>query len=234
MPGLLVHVEGQTEEDFVNEILRPHLQSHGFDWISARIIGNARQRDRRGGIRGWDSVRKDILRHLKENRHAIATTMVDYYALPASAERAWPGRAHANNLPHSQKAITIENALHNDIAIDMGEDFDRRRFVPNIIMHEFEGLLFSDCQAFAAGVSNSQIATSMQAIRDQFSNPEEINDSPQTAPSKRIEMLIPKYQKPLHGNLAALEIGLDKMRSSCPHFQSWITQLEHLGSSFKT
>lgn len=228
MTGLLVHVEGQTEEDFVNEVLRPHLFAHGYEWVSARIVGNARQRDRRGGIKGWDSVRKDVIRHLKENRHCIATIMVDYYALPQSDERAWPGRAQAGLLPFPQKAAMVQNALHQDISAAMGVDFDTRRFVPYVVMHEFEGLLFSDCQAFARGVGNSQLTGALQTIRDQFTTPEEINDSPQTAPSKRVEALIPGYQKPLYGNLAALEIGLDKIRHACPHFQDWLTRLENL------
>jgi hypothetical protein len=77
-------------------------------------------------------------------------------------------------------------------------------------------------------VGDKALATSLQAIRDQFSSPEEINDSPQTAPSKRVQTLIPRYQKPFHGILAVLEIGLDKIRTACPHFQGWLTRLEKL------
>jgi hypothetical protein len=67
-----------------------------------------------------------------------------------------------------------------------------------------------------------------QAIRGQFQNPEEINDSPITAPSKRIIDLHSGYEKPLFGTLAALEIGLETIRNECPHFAAWITQLEGL------
>ena len=88
MPRILVHVEGQTEESFVNGVLAPHLYSLGFTNVSARLIGNARQRSRRGGIRPWDSVRNDILNHLTSDRDTFATTMVDYYGLPFT----WPGR----------------------------------------------------------------------------------------------------------------------------------------------
>src|SRR4051812_46577144 len=95
MARILVHVEGETEETFVNEVLAPHLSKHN---ISARIIGNSRQRDRRGGIRPWTDVKKDIVRHLKGDAHAFATTMVDYYGLPQSGDRAWPGRAKASNV----------------------------------------------------------------------------------------------------------------------------------------
>lgn len=56
--------------------------------------------------------------------------------------------------------------------------------------------------------------------------PEEINDSSDTAPSKRLQILIPGYQKPLMGVLAALEIGLETIRRECPLFANWIKKLE--------
>jgi hypothetical protein len=76
------------------------------------------------------------------------------------------------------------------------------------------------------GIGKPQMATQLMAIRSQFDTPEHINDSPETAPSKRIEALIPSYQKPLFGNLAALEIGLDPIRHACPHFREWLDRLE--------
>ena len=66
------------------------------------------------------------------------------------------------------------------------------------------------------------------AIRGAFSSPEEINDSPQTHPSRRIVDLMPNYQEPLFGNLAALEIGLGRIRAECPHFRAWLERLEQL------
>ncbi|PZR33574.1 MAG: hypothetical protein DI524_17080, partial [Ectopseudomonas oleovorans] len=55
-----------------------------------------------------------------------------------------------------------------------------------------------------------------------------INNSPVTAPSKRIEALIADYQKPLMGTLAALEVGLDVMRARCALFNDWLTRIESL------
>jgi hypothetical protein len=37
---------------------------------------------------------------------------------------------------------------------------------------------------------------------------------------------MPRYEKPLFGNLAALEVGLDAIRAACPHFDSWLSQIE--------
>jgi hypothetical protein len=226
MPRLHVHVEGETEETFVNEILRPHLYSQGYVNVSARLIGNARQRHRRGGIRAWSSVRIDILNHLRQDAGCLETTMVDYYALPQTGDKAWPGREAAGHLPYAQKAATVENALLKDVSQQMGSGFNLDRFIPFVMMHEFEGLLFSDCDKFSIGIGRPELAVEFQSIRNQFSCPEEIDDSPITAPSKRVKRLVEGYEKPLLGALAILEIGLDAIRAECPHFREWLFRLE--------
>ena len=226
MTRLLVHVEGETEETFVNEVLRPYLLTRGYTQISARLLGNSRQRDFRGGIRGWNTASDDIIRHLKEDSGCVATTMVDYYALPQTGARAWPGRQTAGILPYAQKADTVQSALLADICEQLGNGFNPDRFIPYVMMHEFESLLFSDCARFGQGIARPDLTSKFQAIRDQFNSPEEINDSPITAPSKRVATLVPGYNKPLFGVLAILEIGLDAIRAECPHFRRWLERLE--------
>jgi hypothetical protein len=221
MARLLIHVEGQTEEDFVNEVLRDHLVSRGYHSVEARIVGNARLRGRRGGIRPWASVKKDIGNHLQEDRACFATTMVDYYGLPG----AWPGRALSTHRGTTRgKAQCVQEAMLDDLAAEMG-GFNPARFVPFVVMHEFEGLLFSDCAAFSRAIGRSDLERNFRDIREQFATPEEIDDSPVTAPSKRIEALEPRYQKPLSGLLAVLEIGLTRIQEECPHFREWLNQL---------
>src|SRR5438045_3280467 len=112
--------------------------------------------------------------------------MVDYYALPQTGDKAWPGRAEAGQLPFEKKAQCVEVALLADISEALGDAAHPGRFVPFVIMHEFEGLLFSDCDAFGKGIGKPQLAASFQSVRNQFTTPEEINDSPVTAPSKRV------------------------------------------------
>ena len=226
MARLLIHVEGETEETFVNEVLAPHLYRVGYQKVSARLVGNARQRNRRGGNRAWGSVRNDILNHLKEDPGSLATTMVDYYGLPQTGAKSWPGRKAAGDLPFPQKAAAVENSLSDDIRRELGDSFDPGRFIPFVMMHEFEGLLFSDCAGFGRGIGRPELAPQFQAIRNQFETPEEINDSPITAPSKRVESLVTGYEKPLLGTLAVLEIGLDVIRAECPHFREWLNRLE--------
>ena len=227
MSRLLVHVEGETEETFVNEVLSPYLYNLGYSEVSARLMGNARQRSRRGGIKGWAEVRKDILGHLKQDAGRLVTTMVDYYGLPQFGNKTWPGRKAAGGIVFAHKAKTVEDALSADISQGMGGAFNADRFIPYVMMYEFEAMLFSDCEGFGRGIGREDLVQPLQAIRDQFASPEEIDDSPHTAPSKRIEHLMPDYQKPLMGNLAASEIGIHAICRECPHFEEWLERLEH-------
>jgi hypothetical protein len=155
--------------------------------------------------------------------------MVDYYGLPQTGDGAWPGRAAAADLPYAQKASTVENAMMLEIVAEMGGDsFYPVRFIPFVVMHEFEGLLFSDCVAFSRGIERPDLERSFQAIRDDFDTPEQIDDSPINAPSKRVERLIPGYEKPFLGTLAVIEIGLERIRAECQHFNQWIEEMENV------
>jgi hypothetical protein len=229
MSRLLVHVEGWTEVDFVTKVLRDHLVSKGYHSVEARIVGNPRLSRWRGGIRPWPTVREGIVNHLNEDRGCVSTTMVDYYALPQGDSRGWPGRAQSSSLRTvEEKAQCVQNAVRVDVAAAMGNRFDPKRFVPFVVMHEFEGLLFSDCGAFSRATGRPDLESGLRGIRAQFETPEEINDSPVTAPSKRIEALMPQYAKVLSGTQAVLEIGLAQIRAECPHFSGWLKQLEAL------
>ena len=193
--------------------------------VAARLLGNARQRIRRGGIKKWESVRGGILNHLKQDRGVLVTTMVDYYGLP----HTWPGRAKAASLPFPNCATAVERELFNNVRRQLGSSPASDRFMPYVVMHEFEGLLFSDPDGFGRGIGRRDLAPQIRAIREEYGTPEEINDSPDTAPSKRIRDLVQGYQKPFQGLLAVREIGLDAIRQECPMFSRWIERLEKLG-----
>ncbi len=56
----------------------------------------------------------------------------------------------------------------------------------------------------------------------------DINDNKETHPSKRIQDLMPSYQKRVDGPFLAGSIGLTKIRAERPRFGGWITRLERL------
>jgi hypothetical protein len=206
---------------FVKTLLAPHLYGAGFLRVDARLVGNARARSRRGGIRDRHVVRRDIERHLKQDSKVYASLMVDYYALPLT----WPGR-------NSNASVSIENK-HEAVCAAILADFESYsgisgRFVPFVLMHEFEAMLFADCQRFASALGYDDKHQALQDVRDAFATSEHINDSPQTAPSKRVAQIIPRYDKVLYGNVAATEIGLASIRSDCRLFDRWVQTLETL------
>lgn len=225
MTRLLVHVEGQTEESFVNEVLGPHLYQIGYTLVNARLMGNARQRHRRGGVRGWQSAKRDIIGHLRDDPNAIATTMVDFYGMPRSGDRAWPGRAEAALALFSDRASKVEEGMLHDIVVEMGQGFNPMRFVPFVVMHEFEAILFSDCREFANALSKPDLEGDFETVRNQFRSPEEINDRIDYSPSARILKLLPNYQKVNDRVSAARRIGLDSIVRECPHFAEWLERL---------
>ncbi|WP_082480245.1 MULTISPECIES: DUF4276 family protein [unclassified Rhizobium] len=227
MTRLLVHVEGQTEETFVNEVLGPHLYTLGFHKVSARLLGAARVRKRRGGICAWEVVADEVARHLLNDGGAFATTIVDYYALP-SGEDGWPGRHACAGLPYDQRSSFLVQNLRQDFAARYPGLAGR--FIPFVAMHEFEGLLFSNPQTMAQSMGQPELADHFSAIRAAFETPEHINDSYITAPSKRLIAALPGYQKVLHGNVAFIDIGLDNIRQECPIFDEWLTEIEKLAT----
>ena len=222
MARLLIHVEGQTEENFVNDLLAPHLYALGYQGVSARLLGNARQRSHRGGVRPWPGIAREIVNHLKADVDCFAALMVDFYGMPTD----WPGRTAATRLPIPQNAQTVQNALLTDISQQLGSQFNPRRFIPCVLLHEYEALLFTECALLATTINQPQLASSLQLIRDGFATPEHINDSPQTAPSKRLLALYPGYQKTIDGVQAAKAIGLAPIRRACVHFDAWVSELE--------
>jgi len=202
---LAISVEGPTEEEFVKTSLAVHLLDSGVD-ATPILIGRARRRVQGGGNVTIGQLSKEI-RLLQHNFDAV-TSLVDFYGFRGKGTRS-------------------SDELLEAIRVEIGP-FDERFVFPYVQVHEFEGLLFSDVGAFGRVVPGAPIAD-LRSIRAAFDTPEDINDSSETAPSKRIRKLIPTYRKRLHGPGVARETGLDKIRRECPRFHAWVGRLEALG-----
>ena len=208
-----VFVEGQSEETFVSEILQQHF-SRICIYLNPILIRTGKKG--KGGISTYGKIQWQIRQKCKEDMDAYVTTMLDVYGLP----KDFPGKADAlKRADISGRVEFLEAAFSEDIA--------QKRFIPNLLMHEFEALLFSVPSAFTEWFGET-VAHKLQEERQGFATPEHIDDDPESAPSKRILRLCPGYQKPLHGSLIALEIGLDSIRKECSHFNQWLDNLEKL------
>lgn len=221
---LLVLVEGQTEEKFVNTHLRPILQGHGFIKVDARIMGLRHERNNRGGIVKWTKLRKNLQQHLQQSpkKTWLVTTMFDYYGLDG---KGYPNWEESKKLPSiSEKEKLISQGMHDWILQELGERV-ARKFFPYVMMYEFEGLLFSEVDRLAEVIGSQQIKD-LQSIRNNFQSPEHINNNKSTAPSKRLLRITGNaYKKVLHGNRVIEKTTVPKIREECEIFNNWIQRL---------
>jgi hypothetical protein len=201
-----IFVEGQTEETFVRELLYNHFLQQNI-YVNHILIGDAVT---------YGKIRKELYRKCSEDSTAFVTTMLDLYGLP----KDFPGKS---SIPTTANLFEKAEYLEQQMGVDIGV----QNFIPNLLVHEFEGLLYSNPQAFL-GWFDQNIVEQLQRERESFPSPEHINDSPITAPSKRILRCCPGYYKPLHGSLIAMDIGLDTIRKQCQHFDKWLTKLENI------
>ncbi|MBB4131630.1 DUF4276 family protein [Xanthomonas sp. 3075] len=209
-------VEGQTEETFVRELLAPHLASFEV-WITARIIETSK--GHKGGAVSYGKIVHQVKRWCQQDRQAVVTTLFDVYGLPGD----FPGFMHWNPaLPSPPQVNALETALAGGV--------NEPNLIPYLQLHEFEALLFSELTAFSYVGVPARVIDDWQTQLAQFVHPEAINNSTETAPSKRLIAGWPTYAKakPLYGTLIALQIGLPQMRVSCPRFNAWVDRLEAL------
>jgi hypothetical protein len=223
---LYITVEGQAEKEFADRALKPHLAGFAID-VRPRVVVTNRKLGKRGGILDFDKIRGDIGRLIKQDTHPEArfTTMVDLYALPSQ----FPGwtEARTKTIPRD-KVKVLERAL--------AEEFAESRFIPFIQLHEFEALLYCDLNELQSRITNSEAGIKLLRTEVEGMEPEEINEGATTAPSKRIIRHVPIYErnKVRVGAPAATAIGLNTLRSRCPHFGDWVSRLEALGNPLLT
>lgn len=219
MTKIFISVEGQTEETFVTEVLKPYFEPQQLYLIpvlvKTRRMPNAP--DFRGGFVPYQKIKKELQSLLGDTSVAAVSTMYDFYALG----RDFPGMDTIPNGSGRDRVAHLEQFLLGDI--------DSRRFRPYLQLHEFESFLFVDVETTAnLLLGDNNALQELQNINRQFPTPEEIDDDPNSAPSKRIERIFPEYQKVLDGPLITIEVGLEKLRTTCAHFNAWLTWLESL------
>ena len=220
MIRLNITAEGFSEERFVTDILRPHLLNFSIYTEVRKVLTN-RKKGIRGGIVGYIKFKNDVNQWISESPDVYHTTLIDLYGLSTD----FPGFASTKQLQPYSRVAEMERLLKDDI--------DFHRFIPFIQLHEFETLLYSDTLFLENWLSLEKKLPKdcFTKIRNSVtdSNPELINDGVETAPSKRILSLCNSYDKVLDGVLILKEIGLNKIRSECFHFNEWLTKLEGLG-----
>lgn len=215
MLQIAVSVEGQTEERFVKEILLPYFKQRNIILepitVITKRLANASYR---GGSITFEKAIKDIKRLLNP-KYDYVTTFYDYYGI------------NKDFLPQTisdNPYITVKQ-----IEKKMVENIDNAKFIPYIQLHEFETFLFIDANTTSANLlncnKNKVISTINHALQNNNLNPELINNSPTTAPSKRILGCYSQYQKTTDGPSVCNELGIELMMEKCQNFKTWIETL---------
>lgn len=216
MKRLIIICEGQTELEFCKDVLYPYFFNQGV-FIQTPLIKKSG-----GGIVSWGHLRDQIRKHLFQDGEAFVTTLVDFYGI--HKKHAFPNWEDAKlQTDKFEKMAILERGMAESI-----EDPIRRRFIPYIQLHEFEGLLFTDLKVFEDNFTSAELLNKAELVDtiNRFPNPELINESPNNAPSYRLKRLISGYNKIVHGAIIAEEIGLERIRAKSHRFNDWISQLE--------
>ena len=216
MRRVYIICEGQTEENFIKEVLAPYFDPQ-IVAIQPLLV------DKKGGALSYDRVKDFILKFAKKDSTAYITTMFDYYALNTN----FPGHNQLNaSWDIYKKVAHLEIEFGNDINSNL-PNTPNDRFIPYIQPHEFKSLLFSDINEIVKADpewnQREALISSLSEIVNKYPNPEEINNSPDTSPSHRLIKILnlPEYRKVLHGTAIAKNIGIENIRQKCKHFDEW-------------
>lgn len=214
--NVYVLVEGQTEERLVQQVLQPELAEQGA-WLTPVVLKTRRTvggPHHRGGVSKWSKIEPEIRALLRNSRAHLVTTMLDFYGIPTDT----PGRA---DMPAGD-AYTRVRHLEAAMARAIGD----RRFLPFLVLHETEAWVLAAAEQLSEMLGLPKIVDELYPQVGKCGGPELVNDGPETAPSKRILRAYPAYRKVNDGPDAIELLGLQDLRTTCPHLDQWLRALE--------
>ena len=216
MKRLVIIAEGETEESFVNNILCHFFCSKGI----YNSIQCFKTKHSHGGMSKYSYIKKDILNIIYE-KDVVVSMMIDFYRLPSD----FPG---FNDLKvtqtHQEQANLLETRIKKDLEDSQNQLFDN--FIPYIQLHEFEALVFASISGIDSLFERSEMDyNGLMNVIQQYPNPEDINNHPDTAPSVRLKKLISGYNKVLHGIDIINTVGMAELLEKCPRFKTWIESM---------
>lgn len=227
-------VEGQTEEAFATKVLGPYLSQFGVVLEPPTIVFTKREENglrHKGGASSFGKIETQLLMLMRGDNdpNCRFTSMFDFYAFPFKGLDFDCSRYPS----HQQAVVELEQAFQKRIYSRLlaGANGVRDRFIPFVMLHEFETLIFADPQKLDwQFVDDSDQPAIAELVRQAkaCTNPEDINSSPEKAPSKRILAQLPAYHKPTDGIEVVSKIDLPALKAKCPHFAQWLYRLENL------
>ena len=215
MKRLVIVVEGDTEKAFIDSVLAKYLFTKGIFDVSCFKIKHTK-----GGLTKYQHLKTDLINCIFET-NVIVSTLIDFYALP----KDFPGYQEALSITNkSAKLSFIEKAILADLEKEKNKPLPN--LIPYIQLHEFETLVFTSLDSITSlyGIDEMNFEE-LKKVFQNYPNPEEINESSETAPSKRLKKLIKGYNKINDGIMIIEETTIHTILDKCPRFNNWVNLL---------
>jgi hypothetical protein len=207
MIRIAISVEGPTERDFTNYVLAPFLINYNIT-IEPIVITTSRERSGKknsGGSVNIDRITNEVKKLLPAFDYV--TTLYDFYG--------FKGIPDINNV--------------DELELKLTNIFNTNKFIPYIQKYEFETLLFSNPTYYKDIFNDIRLSNEIEQVVIQFNNIEDINNSRETAPSKRLISIFKQYgeqyDKVFYGSSIAQDFGIDMIRTKAVRFNNWIEKL---------
>ena len=218
--------EGQSENQFVKSVLRPWFfekTDHHCQLLPYTVITSTDKRAGRvyrGGIGTYKKVRNDLVKCMSYG--CPVSSMIDLFRLPMD----FPGQEEAKYITDSIKRVEMLEAKMKEDLMSSQPFFRADFLLPYISLHEFETLFYCDLNALKYEYVEQFEQERIDQLISEVSGmePEEINQGPETAPSKRLLNAL-HYEKGSAVVYPLQEIGIDLMMQKCPHFKGWVEGL---------
>jgi Domain of unknown function (DUF4276) len=221
MKHLYFIVEGETEYLFVKNLLLPYLLTQGLEpFMFIKKI------EMSGGGHGFNNIehfRNTVQPILRLKNEPIITTLIDHYGI--NSEKKLPDFELCKQEQDMDKQISCMEESLAKVVKEIVPNY--RFFIPNILKHEMETLLFADAEGF--DLETESIKQAIQDVCKQFSDIEDINHTPEGAPSKRLAKIYEsngkRYRKIDNGLIIAELIGIETMLKKAPRFKTWVEKI---------
>jgi hypothetical protein len=169
----------------------------------------------KGGGMVWKHYQDDLRRLLGATNYRCVSILVDFYAYP----RNGPGVECCSRPHQPRKCAELRSQA-------MADAIGNPRFVPHVVLHEFETWVIAAAVGAGSVLGDVAIAKALQAEAHSVGGDVELlNDSRQTAPSKRVLRCWPDYDKVTDGIEVIREAGLGTVMGRCPGLEVWVRQL---------
>ncbi len=199
MKHLYIIVEGETELEFVNRILIPYFNAKGLNTqIQGLMI------TMKGGGHGFNNIehfKKTIKPLLSYENEPIITTMIDHYGI--NSDKKLP------NYTSCIREINVENrisCMEQSLTNAVNSIKEYRYFIANIVRHEMETLLFANPEK-GFELEKDEIREDVLKICREIPNIEDINCTPQGAPSKRLIQIYKSHNQKFIKDVVGVDIA---------------------------